>query len=252
MEKTILILDDQKDLLSIMEREFRRRNDFVIHSAKSIAEAVDVLAGGSIKLVVSDVRLGEEESGFIFAATLNQQYPGTGLILMSAYRSPANRQQAEALGAFLFLEKPFTMAKLIGVVDDYFVHREALEFAAKSTDTLPSPATASGSLSHFKAQDLVQLFCLNGRAIVISVKERQGSKAGTIHIQRGQVLHAEMGDLSGDAAFHQLVVLSDAELSVSDWDRAVPQTITSSWEHLLLVSAVQSDHGNEEFFSKAG
>jgi len=249
MRKSILILDDQQELLVIIEREFRKKDHFAVSTATSISDALRILAQTPINLVISDIRLGEE-SGFTFASILAQQYPSVGVILMSAYRSAANRQQAEALGAVKFLEKPFTIAKLIGVVDEYFTHKDehftqkSSTEMTKSTTRLPFSTGATRSLSHFKAQDLVQLFCLNGSAIMISVKEINGQKSGTIYIQRGQVLHAEMGDLAGVEAFHALMALPKSELAVNDWDRLVTQTIATPWEHLLLTSAVQNDHNN--------
>lgn len=257
MPNHLLILDDQEDLLRIMERELSRRSEWAVSVATSTAQAFQILEKKSIQLVIADVRLGAD-SGFAFAQSLRQQRPDIGLILMSAYRSKTNHAEATAVGAFLFLEKPFPMSKLIQSIEKYF---------AQTARTVPLPAVplpapplteaaakmlpATASLAHFEIQDLVQLFCLNGRAMVILVKSRIGNQTGSIYIQRGNVRHAEMGELTGDQAFYALLALPNSKLTVKEWDRPALQTITTSWEHLLLNAAVQNDHSQMEDTSQA-
>ncbi len=244
MPRHILILDDQVDLLRILEREFNRRGDYVINLATEVAEATRIVAQKPVDLIVSDVRLGSE-SGFTFAGTIRELHPEIGLILMSAYRSPANRQTAESLGVMLFLEKPFPVSKLADEIESYFLRRSTPVNRTAETKTVPLESHITGSLVHFQVQDLVQLFCLNGRPMVISIGGEGGENVGNIYIQRGQVLHADLGELEGEKAFSAILNLRNPKLTVKDWNRPVPQTITSGWEHLLLSFALETDLGNE-------
>jgi CheY-like chemotaxis protein len=245
MSQHILLLDDQKDLLSVMERELNRRAGFEVTAVSSITEAMDALERNPIDILIADVRLGAH-SGFTFAESVRQNHPHVGVILMSAYRSKANHSQAQALGAYLFLEKPFPMSKLVQAIESYFTARTAAQRQEAEEKASVEALPTGAALAHFQAQDLVQIFCLNGRAIVILVKVDEGRQGGCIYIQKGNVRHAEMGDLTGDEAFYALLALDNAELSVSEWDRPVLQTIDTSWERLLLTAAVRKDGGHVE------
>lgn len=252
MPHNILIVDDQEDILLILEREFRRRPTLSVTSASKSADALRLVAEKGIEMIICDVRLGVE-SGFDLIREINRAHPGVASILMSAYRSASNRQQAESLGVFLFLEKPFQIARLIEEVENFFTRKDMASEAAPAAEpsapdpepdpnALPPEAKESSGLLHFKPQDLVQLFCLNGRNILLTVASPADESSGEIYIQRGRVLHATYLGKTGDEAFHALMHIPQPQLKVKDWSETVPVTVESGWEHLLLQSAIQFDH----------
>ena len=246
MPRNVLIVDDQDDILLILEREFRRRPDLTVFSAKNVTDALMIILEKQINLVISDIRIGPE-SGFDLVREINRSFPHVSSTLMSASRSPANRQQAAQLGVVMFLEKPFQVPKLLEEIENHF---NRVENPAPAPEPEPVPVAAtpapvpaaleSTGLAHFKPQDLVQLFCLNGRNIQLSVTTEIA--VGQIYIQRGRVVHAEYGNLSGEDAFHSIMHAPNPQLKVSDWDGPVPVSIKTSWEYLLLQSAIQFDH----------
>ena len=236
----ILIVDDQTDILRILEREFRRREEYSVATANNPTDALDFMKKSPVELVISDVRLGTH-TGFSLLQEVNQRHPGVGTMLMTAYRSPAYRQQADALGVSFFLEKPFPVATLVTAVERFFEHRASQAEAPKA-----SASDEMNTMSHFKPQDLVQLFCLNGRNVRITLNFDSGKPTGYLYIQRGRVLHAEFGDLKAEEAFHALIHASDSSLALQEWNAPVEQTIQASWEHLLLESARQLDSIQEE------
>ena len=253
MPRNILILDDQEDILLVLEREFRRRPGVSVTATTKTTDALRLVSEKRIELIISDVRLGLE-SGFDFVRNVKRSHPDVAAILMSAYRSPTNRLQAEDLGVVLFLEKPFQISRLVEEVENYFIQRENPAPVAAPTPTVavahapvanPSAEMETNELAHFKPQDLVQLFCLNGRNVVLTVASAQHLLAGKIYIQRGRVLHADFNGKTGEVAFYALMQLRDSRLKVKDWTEPVPVTIETSWEHLLLQSAVQADHHDD-------
>jgi len=153
MQRNILIVDDQTDILRILEREFRRRGEYAVTTANNPADALQVMENSPVELIISDVRLGKQ-TGFSLLQEVNQRHPGVGTMLMTAYRSPAYRQQADALGVSFFLEKPFPVATLVTAVDRFFQHRSAAQDEPKKAPDNGEMNT----MAHFKAQDLVQLF----------------------------------------------------------------------------------------------
>jgi len=243
MTRRILMVDDQEDMLLIMEREFRRLEGVTLTTANSYAQALELIEPNGIELVISDVRIGRE-SGFDLASEIGRIYPGIGTILMSAYRSASNRQQAASLGVLAFLEKPFQFPKLKDAIESFYQKRE--QAPVEPVKTAEQQASdESGALAHFKLQDLVQLFCLNGKNVLITVSPGAQAPAGEIYIQRGRVIHADYTGRTGDDAFHAMMRIGRPLLKVNDWVAPVPVSIATGWEHLLLESAVRMDERTE-------
>ena len=243
MNHTILVVDDQKDLLMLIQRELMRRTKFKVLTASSVEEALRIIEQNEISVVVSDVKL-IQNSGFTLAEILHSTRPEIPVLLMSAYRSKANREKARAVGAVAFLEKPFIVQQLIDEVRRYLT-------SSGKDSLLGELAPATSAISHFRPDDLVQVFCLNGRSVVISVKDSSGL-IGQIYIQRGAVQHAEWSGISGDEAFHALLSLESPELTLGEWDRPILQTIDTAWEKLLLMAALKKDNSNPSNFAASG
>ncbi len=234
-------------MLLVLEREFRRRSGFTVLTASKQAEALALLAEQPVELVISDVRLGKD-SGFDLVREMKRSWPDLATILITAYRSTVNRQMAESLGVLLFLEKPFPIPRLIEEVESFFQRRENPEPPVTAPPPEePAPERESSALTHFKLQDLVQLFCLNGRNILITVASESTRATGEIYIQRGRVIHADFEGKTGDEGFHALMGMPEPVLRVKDWTAPVPVTIQTNWEHLLLQSAIHFDlHPNQQ------
>lgn len=245
MPRNILIIDDQEDMLLILDREFRRVGWATVTTTSKYEGVLDLISAKGIDLVISDVRIGRD-SGFDLVREIRNAHPGVGTILMSAYRSASNRQQAAELGVLVFLEKPFQISKMMTEVEKFFVDRERPAPAPE-----PAPEKDSGALVHFKLADLVQLFCLNGKNVMITVASGGKAPQGEIYIQRGKVIHAAFADKTGEAAFNALMQIAEPLLKVNDWAAPVPVTISTGWEHLLLQAAVQMDHLDDEGLSAA-
>ena len=246
MARKILIVDDQADILLILERKFRSDAGVSVMTAKDYLTALSIIAEKEVDLLISDVRLGTM-SGFDLIREVKAIRPNMGTMLMTAYRSPSNRELATELGVEMFFEKPFQIPVLIQEVDNYFRARETTlvpEVAAPkpATEPLPSVTGDPSALVIFKLQDLVQLFCLNGRNILISVDPGTGQPPGEIYIQRGNVIHATYNGRTGEEGFHALMRIPSPVLKAKDWAEPVPVTIKSSYIHLLLESAVHVDH----------
>lgn len=240
MAREILIIDDQDDILRILERELVRTYQCTVFSAINSVQAFEQLEKHPVQLIISDVRIGEE-NGFQLLRAIRSRYPNIGLMMMTAYRSPGYRQMADELGVAFFIEKPFAISMLAKAVDRFFNQRAA---------QLPPPPAAlatgkNSALEHFSIQDLVQLFCLNGRSVLITVTISPMHPVGYLFLQKGRVVHAEWGSQKGEEAFYSLLMHQSPQLGLEDCDREIPASITSSWEQLLLESARRVDEASE-------
>lgn len=240
MSRQILIIDDQDDILRILERELVKTYHCTVSVATNSVQAFEQLEKNPVELIISDVRIGEE-NGFNLLKAIRSRYPQIGLMMMTAYRSPGYRQMADELGVAFFIEKPFAISMLAKAVDRFFTQRAA---------TLPPAPTAAaasknGALEHFSPQDLVQLFCLNGRNVALTLTYSPLHPVGRIYIQRGRVLHAEWGAQKGEESFFSMLLQPGAQLALEDYDKEVAPTISSGWEQLLLEAARRQDESTE-------
>ncbi len=87
--------------------------------------------------------------------------------------------------------------------------------------------TGEGSLV-----DLIHMECsiMATRAVRIERDEM----SGRIYFLRGQVVHAETGSLSGEAALFEMLGWNHGHVIVVDGVRAQAQTIARHWQSLLM------------------
>ena len=87
----------------------------------------------------------------------------------------------------------------------------------------------SGSVS---LADLIQMECsvVSTRAVRID----RGTVSGRIYFSCGQVIHAEVGKLTGEAALFELLSWPDGHVVIADGVQPATQTIARHWQRLLL------------------
>ena len=102
-------------LRSILDRV---RPGVTVHEAGSVSEAVELLGGISPSLAVVDVVLGDED-GIQCTRQIKDRSPQTRVVLISAYRDRAFRDQGLQAGAVALLDKKdLDVATLRLVIDD--------------------------------------------------------------------------------------------------------------------------------------
>jgi CheY-like chemotaxis protein len=239
MYKKLLFVDDHADVILLLEREFCRRTDVITFSARNLTTAYEILANNEISLVVCDIELGAE-SGYDLARMVRSKYPKTGLILMTGWNVRGNQQRSELLD-IAFLAKPFKLQDLSDLVDMFLLDADSPKPPDRERN-YNDPVNESRVMAHFQPQDLVQLFCLNGRDVDITIKPDADHDGGHIYIGKGHVIHSEFGEWTGEEAFIRLMHLRSPLLNIKSNDsKTVTQTIHSSWEQLLLTAAVTYD-----------
>lgn len=82
--------------------------------ARSAMEAI-ATAAAAFDVAVLDVRL-PDGSGLGLLATIRRLRPATRVVLMTAYGTPALRDEARALGALGVVEKPFELDAMTALV----------------------------------------------------------------------------------------------------------------------------------------
>ncbi|WP_202843618.1 EAL domain-containing protein [Luteimonas saliphila] len=122
-ERTLLLLDDEDNVLRSLVRLFRR-DGYKVLTANSVREAFDLLASNSVQVIVSDQRM-PDMSGTEFLAKVRDLYPDTVRMVLSGYTDLATITEAINRGAiYRFLTKPWNDDELRGHIEAAFRSHE--------------------------------------------------------------------------------------------------------------------------------
>jgi diguanylate cyclase (GGDEF)-like protein len=118
-ERTLLLLDDENNVLRSLVRLFRR-DGYRLLTASSVREAFDLLANNPVQVIVSDQRM-PDMNGTEFLERVRDLYPGTIRMVLSGYTDLAMITDAINRGAiYRFLTKPWNDDELREHIRDAF------------------------------------------------------------------------------------------------------------------------------------
>ncbi|MEJ2635310.1 MAG: sigma-54 dependent transcriptional regulator [Calditrichia bacterium] len=106
----LLIVDDEVDALNALKMGLEG-NGYQIATATSRKEALNYLKTSDADIVVTDLKL-KDGSGLDILGYARENYPGTSVIIITAYGSVESAVEAIRGGAYDYLVKPFRFADL--------------------------------------------------------------------------------------------------------------------------------------------
>jgi DNA-binding NtrC family response regulator len=120
MKRRILIVEDDEIFLRPLQRTLEVAG-YEVRTAPSGEDAVDLLKGEDVDLVLTDKRLPGMD-GVEVVRRLRAEHPDQAIVVMTAYGTIESAVDAMRLGAADYLVKPFDAAEVLMVV------RHAIEF----------------------------------------------------------------------------------------------------------------------------
>jgi two-component system response regulator HydG len=111
----ILIVDDQKNMRTTLAIMLRGASHDVAE-AKDGSDAVEAIDDEAYDLVVTDLRMGKVD-GIAVLRHVREASPLTEVIVMTAYGTIETAVEAMRLGAWDYIQKPFTEDELLVKVD---------------------------------------------------------------------------------------------------------------------------------------
>jgi DNA-binding NtrC family response regulator len=114
-ERRVLVIDDEESLRHAL-RKALRRSGYVVETAATGREGVDLLRSGRFDAVVTDIRL-PDLSGVDIVALVTETSPDTPVLVMTGYGTVDTALEAMRRGARDFVTKPFDTAELVQRVD---------------------------------------------------------------------------------------------------------------------------------------
>jgi len=226
--KNVLIVDDEEDLTwSIAKHLSKDKDRFTILTVNSGADALELLSRKKVEMVISDIRM-PEINGLDLLLKIKENYPDTKVIIMTAYGSSEIQQQANKLGCFRYIEKPFNIQELRDLILDSIEARHGF----------------AGTISELQLSDLIQMNCL-GR-LTNAVEVSSGQQKGTIFFEDGNIVHAQIGNLMGDEAFYEIISWEAGSFKLNKGLKAERESILKGWQSLLLEGLRRVDEAKKE------
>lgn len=112
--KSILIVDDEKLIRWSLCAALIK--DFVIYTAESAEEGLNLLGRVRIDAVITDLRM-PGMGGMKLAETLKERFPGIPVFAITAYSSPEATRELRLAGVRECLPKPFQVEDLRAMLE---------------------------------------------------------------------------------------------------------------------------------------
>lgn len=225
--KRVLVVDDEEDMLWMLQRNLNKGMQGVeILAAKSGEEALAILSDKSVNLVITDINM-PGMSGLDLLIEINNRFPDTGVIIMTAYPSSAYENQAMMSGSLRFIEKPFDIKEVRAIVEEVLKTNEGFQGTVDGVDLI----------------DIVQFNGLSRATAALKVTTRD--QEGMIFFKEGSVVHAMCGREVGEQAFFTILKFDGGSLQNIRGVQPPGITINKSIEALLFEAAVKNDEGGD-------
>jgi two-component system response regulator HydG len=107
----ILVVDDQRNMRTTLAMMLRG-GGYEVEEAADGAQGREMGATGAYDVVITDLRMGEYD-GIEVLRAIKESQPMTEVIVMTAYGTIESAVEAMRLGAFDYIQKPFTEQELL-------------------------------------------------------------------------------------------------------------------------------------------
>jgi CheY-like chemotaxis protein len=222
LRKSILIVDDEEDLTWSISRSLRRHEDiFEVTCVSSAEAALGILRDRRIDLVISDIRMPQMD-GFSLIRHIRSHYPKCQIIIMTAFGTAEIQDQANALGTFYYIEKPFEIRYLRKLI------YEALAISDEGFE---------GLLVKSRIHDMIEFNCQTGRTHALRVSSGRGK--GVIFFSKGEIVHAECDELVGENALYRILDWDKVDCAVVPSAISRRRTIKRRWQSLLNPKLIE-------------
>jgi len=109
-KQKVLILDDEKDILNVLERFLKRRDILDITVCTNPIEAVQLIKNGNFKMLLTDIMMPEMNGVDVLKEVVRSK-PDVKVIMMTAYSTIDKILECEKIGATDYVTKPFISLK---------------------------------------------------------------------------------------------------------------------------------------------
>jgi DNA-binding NtrC family response regulator len=126
MPETILIVDDEPDILDLLELIISDKTDYRVLTTGDPREALERIRRGEADLLITDLRMPEMDGSDLVsqAVQIDDRLP---FIIITAYGTPETALEVMHLGAFDFITKPFRQEQILLTIEKAIKFRRLLQ-----------------------------------------------------------------------------------------------------------------------------
>ncbi|GAB4487342.1 MAG: hypothetical protein OHK006_16270 [Thermodesulfovibrionales bacterium] len=119
----ILVIDDE-DIVRISCRRTLVPEGYELREARNGIEGIEILGKESFDLVLTDLKMPDMD-GIEVLEKAKQIAPQTEVVIVTGYQTVETAVKSIKLGAYDYIEKPFTPDSLLAVVAKAMAHKKA-------------------------------------------------------------------------------------------------------------------------------
>jgi DNA-binding response OmpR family regulator len=224
--KRILIVDGDAELHDSFSHLLKSHGThFKGEVAPSGEEAVRLIESRPFDLLITDLSL-PRMSGKELLTYARGKHPELKLIAMRDPRQGPNGFDAASLGVAALLEKPLDVS---GLTEKIFTSLNL---------------NCGGQVRGISLSSFLQMLELEEKSCTLTVSE--DDKVGYLHLQRGQLVAAETGDLRGVDAAYRVIGWDQAAIEIDYIPRKRDCEIQESLMNILMESQRRKDESENQ------
>ena len=159
MERTLLLVDDEENIISALVR-LLYRSGYNILRANSGKKGLELLANNRVGVIISDQRM-PEMTGMEFLSQVKELYPNTVRIVLSGYADLDSVMDAINHGAiYKFITKPWDEETLCANIAEAFEHHELIR---QKEQLMLEVQAANETLAHLNGELAMLIECKDGQ-----------------------------------------------------------------------------------------
>ncbi|GMA64788.1 response regulator [Alicyclobacillus fastidiosus] len=120
MKVRVLLVDDSREALELLELLYSFRNADVVGTALNFEQAKEIIERNNIDIISIDINMGEF-CGFDLCRTVRRTRPNVFITMCSASDSEQDQRMANSCGAHYYLQKPIGFNDIDELMKAYFL-----------------------------------------------------------------------------------------------------------------------------------
>jgi len=227
MLRKVLFVDDDKVIRQTVENRFQDNSDtFSIITAVDGFDACKKLEKCWVSLVVLDLYMPRMD-GMSLLAHIKEKYADLPVILISSMEKSTLDELANNYGIRNYLAKPFSPEELKAVI---------IKALNEYTD--------GGILYDISPGVFLQLMEMEAKTCTIKITANNSEMGGTLYFRQGQLLDAQVGQLSGIEAAYSIFSWQTATLFIHKECLVEENRINSDLGPIIMHAATMHDEGS--------
>ncbi|GAB4246081.1 MAG: hypothetical protein OHK0028_23930 [Deltaproteobacteria bacterium] len=238
----ILMVDDEIDYLTLLKLKLVNEG-FDVTAIDNARDALAAMEREAPDLVVADVLMPEMDGIAMFRRMKESNAPwgDTPLIFISGREESQTKVEALHLGAEDYLVKPVDLKELAARIRNV-IRRDAKWRKGGAAST--QAAGVVGDLKNLGIPEIVQTLHLGLKTACVRIKRKEGE--GRIWFENGRIRHCELGDLSGESAFYEMLRWQEGPFVIAHGQGTKLRTIEMDEMQLMMEGLRRLDEEKKE------